>query len=55
MPNRIEDKNLEQYYEENEHLDDDDFDEYEDLEEEYGGEPTYQHMYKQKGLRKMKW
>lgn len=50
MSERIEDKNIEQLYEENEQ-----FDDYDDLEEEYGEEPTYQRMNKQKGLKKMRW
>lgn len=54
MSNRIDDKNLEQIAEENEMLEDDEY-EYDDLEDEYGEEPTYQRMNKQKGLRKMRW
>lgn len=53
MSNRIDGKNVEQIAEEMDfEMEDDQFD---DLEDEYGEEPTYERMNKQRGLRKMKW
>ena len=50
---RTDNMNIEHMYEE--YGQEESFEEYDDLDEEYGDEPTYERMNKQKGLKKMRW
>ena len=56
---RVDDKNIEQMYEEygqEEPFDEfDEYDDFDDFDDEYGAEPTYERMNNQKGLKKMRW